>query len=234
MSASRPERGSGDRLSPEAGSPAPRVATVERAIVRVSAEVVRERLATLREQTASLHDAVERQVDIADRVCSVHSYTDLLARLYGFYAPFEEELGAVVARAGLPYDVEARRKAPLIVRDLAALGRPAAVVAALPLCAGVPRPDNPAAALGCLYVVEGATLGGRLIARLVEHRLGIGPQTGGAFFNGYGPQVGPRWHAFCSVLADALRCRAAERDVVAAARATFVAFGRWLAVDGAG
>ena len=195
-----------------------RVTTGERAVAPLPPEIVRGRLAVLRIQTASHHAAVERRVDIVGRLHSVEGYVDLLARLYGFYAPFEEVLGTAVARWGVPYDVEARRKAPLIARDLAALGLAPAAVAALPRCGWAPLPGRPAAALGCLYVVEGATLGGRLIARLVERRLGLGPRTGAAFFGAYGPEVGPRWRAFCSVLADAMSDRATERHVVAAAR----------------
>ncbi len=203
----------------------------ERAVVQLPPTVVRERLAGLRRHTASHHAALEGHVDLIGRLDSVEHYIDVLARLYGLYAPFEAELGAAVARWCLPLDFEARRKVPLIARDLVALGIAPATIQALPRCPWAPRPTGPAAALGCLYVVEGATLGGQLIARHVERRLGIGVGTGAAFFAGYGAGVGPRWRTFCSVLADALRDRTAEREILTAASNTFIAFERWFMTE---
>jgi heme oxygenase len=201
----------------------------ERAVVLLPAETVRGRLAGLRRRTAHLHDMVERRVDIGGRLGSVDRYADLLARLYGFYEPFEAHLGTAAARWGLPLDFDARRKAPLIARDLADLGLTAPAVEALPRCGWEPPSGGPAPALGCLYVVEGATLGGRLIARDAERRLGLGPGTGGAFFMAYGADLGPRWRTFCSVLAGASSTPVAEGEIVAAACDTFAAFGCWLA-----
>ncbi len=50
-------------------------------------------------------------------------------------------------------------------------------------------------ALGCLYVLEGATLGGQVISRHLA-KLGIGPENGGRFFNGYGARTGEMWKSF--------------------------------------
>jgi hypothetical protein len=47
--------------------------------------------------------------------------------------------------------------------------------------------------LGCMYVLEGSTLGSKFIAhRLAEH-LRIDRSSGGAFFNAYGEATGARW-----------------------------------------
>ena len=108
-----------------------------------------------------------------------------------------------------------------------------AAVEGLPRYARIPRPTSPAAALGCLYVAEGATLGGRLVARHVEHRLGFGPGSGASFFHGYGLDAGPRWRTFCSALAAASRSGVAERAILAGAIDTFVAYDRWLTDDDA-
>jgi heme oxygenase len=197
------------------------------------ARQVQRRLTSLRRNTAAHHAAVERRVDIVGRLATTGRYVDLLSRLYGFYEPFEAELDAAVARWRLPYDVVARRKAPLIARDLEVLGITRTALDELPRCSRAPRPAGPDAALGCLYVTEGATLGGRLIARHVEHRLGLGPGDGASFFHAYGPDVGPRWRTFCSVLAAASRSEVARGAILAGAVETFVAYDGWLA-DGAG
>jgi heme oxygenase (biliverdin-IX-beta and delta-forming) len=196
--------------------------------VAISPREVHERLATLRKHTAPYHDTLERIVDIHHRLGSSSRYSDLLARLYGFYEPFEAELDLAVTRWELPIDLDARRKAPLIAWDLAALGRPRSVVDGLSRCVGVPRPSSPATALGCLYVTEGATLGGRIIARDVERRLGFGPRDAASFFHGYGAETGPRWRAFCSLIATASCSTIAADAILAGAIETFIAYRRWL------
>jgi heme oxygenase len=205
----------------------------ELAVVPLPAQQIQEQLANLRRHTAPYHLAVERRVDIVGRLGSPDRYATLLARLYGFYEPFEAELDRAVARWGLRFDVEARRKAPLLARDLAALDVAPAAVDGLPRSARIPRPTNPLAALGCLYVLEGATLGGRLIARHVTQRLGFGPYSGASFFHGYGSAAGPRWRTFCSVLAAETCSGVAERAILSGAIDTFVAYDRWLADDDA-
>jgi heme oxygenase len=50
-------------------------------------------------------------------------------------------------------------------------------------------------AVGCLYVLEGATLGGQFISRHLA-TLGIGPANGGLFFHGYGAKTGEMWKSF--------------------------------------
>jgi heme oxygenase (biliverdin-IX-beta and delta-forming) len=41
--------------------------------------------------------------------------------------------------------------------------------------------SSPARALGVLYVIEGSTLGGQVIARRIAEALHIGPQDGAGF-----------------------------------------------------
>ena len=204
----------------------------ELAVVPLPAQQIQRRLTTLRRHTAPHHAAVERRVDIASRLSSPQRYAHLLARLYGFYEPFEAEIASAVARWGLPFDVDARRKAPLLARDLAALGLTPAAVNNLPPLAHPPRPTSPQVALGCLYVTEGATLGGRVVARHVARQLGYGPSSGASFFHGYGADAGPRWRTFSSVLA--AECGSSEitdRAILSGAIDTFNAFDRWLSTS---
>ena len=58
--------------------------------------------------------------------------------------------------------------------------------------------------MGCLYVLEGATLGGVVIRRHPEQKLRLGPDNGAAFFHAYGPDTGRRWREFCGALELAL------------------------------
>jgi heme oxygenase len=139
-------------------------------------------------------------------------------RSWGFYLPLEGCLATFDwSAAGIDFGL--RRKAPLIEEDLRALGihRPR-LEAAPPLAR-----QNLDFALGCLYVLEGATLGGQIISRHLA-TLGIGPANGGLFFHGYGAKTGEMWKSF---QLSATRYCATEEQIVEAvsgAQSTFERF----------
>lgn len=181
----------------------------------------------LREGTRDLHDAVERGLDWERRVATRAGYRDLLARWYGFHATFEP--AAASAFAGEEAFFGPRRKLHLLRRDLLHLGMPAGGVDALPVCRPqVPMPTR-AEALGALYVLEGSTLGGQLVARRVGRALGFTARGGCAYYAGYGPGgTGPMWRAFQDALSDQISPETHDA-AVHAARRTFERLRDWLA-----
>jgi heme oxygenase (biliverdin-IX-beta and delta-forming) len=183
-------------------------------------------MGVLREHTASAHERLEERLAEFGWLATRESYTAMIERLYGFYVRAEP---ALVARgSSIPgLDLEQRRKAPLLVADLTALGRSPRELRALPRVDRVPRLDEPARVLGVLYVIEGATLGGKLIEREVAVRLGLDRRTGTAFFGAYGADVAHQWRRLGGVV----EREAPELDVVvmcAAAADTFDTLDRWL------
>jgi len=83
-----------------------------------------------------------------------------------------------------------------------------------------------AEALGSLYVMEGSTLGGRLIRRNVQRCLGSVASTACAYFSGYGAETAMMWQAFLGLLDAA---PAADRQKIGnGAVATFERLGWWL------
>jgi heme oxygenase (biliverdin-IX-beta and delta-forming) len=78
--------------------------------------------------------------------------------------------------------------------------------------------------LGCLYVLEGSALGGRVISKRVKQTLGLGPRTGGAYFHGLGRQTASHWSDFLTVLNTIPVNSAMGADAEAGAIATFLAF----------
>jgi heme oxygenase len=188
-------------------------------------------LGRLRDETRPWHERAERAMDLPTRLASPAAYAALLARLWGFYAPLEARLDAVGGRelAAIGLDFAPRRKARLLRADLAACGVDPGGLAALPSCAELPALPALPQVLGCLYVLEGATLGGQVIRREVARHLGLGPETGCGFFGGYGAGIGPMWRAFCGTVTDyALANPGAEGAIVAAAAETFQRFEEWL------
>ncbi len=81
-----------------------------------------------------------------------------------------------------------------------------------------------------MYVLEGATLGGRVIARRLEQHLSVDPRTGGRFFRPYGSETSSMWSSFVVRLN---REPPPFDDVLAAALETFDSLERWLIARGA-
>lgn len=180
----------------------------------------------LKEGTAAQHRAVERRVDLANRLRDSASYADLLSCFHGFYAPLEASLARVTGYETVGLNFEERRKTPRLVADLAALGRSPDE---FPLWSDPPAFESLGRALGAMYVLEGATLGGQYITKAVESRLGFTPECGCAFFASYGDRVGAMWNAFRESLVAHATTPQREEEVVAAATDTFDALDRWFA-----
>ena len=179
--------------------------------------------AALRAGTRDAHAALEAELDLLDDTLDRSRYTAVLERFLGFYEPFEDALdGAGASR--LLDDWPGRRKAGWLADDLRGLGHDSASLAALPR-AMVEAPASPAALLGSQYVVEGATLGGAVIA----HRLGRRSGLPHRFFESYGPQRGRRWQTFLDVVRATVDDATAADDAVAAARQTFLGLHEWCA-----
>lgn len=185
-------------------------------------------MARLKEETRSYHDRLERDPlsrGMMGEGLSRAYYTMVLEVYYGLYAPMEARLAAAADWGALGFAMDRRLKAPLLRADLAHLGVPAGALAGLPRCEGLPLTPSLPAALGCMYVLEGATLGGQLIGRHVQGALGLGPLAGAAFFNSYGPEVGPRWKEFKAFVE--LHGAGHEDAVIAAASAMYASLERW-------
>ena len=181
-------------------------------------------LARLRAETRPHHDAVEETLDLTSEALDRDAYRRTLELFYGFYRPLEEGLRAVGGWVERGLDVTERSKTPLLEADLQTLG--VADPGILRVCTDLPPHATVAAAFGCLYVLEGATLGGQVISRALRKSLGVTPETGGRFFHGYGDRTGPMWQAFRTALTAAVTPADAD-EVVAAAKDTFLKLHHW-------
>lgn len=198
------------------------------------------RLSTqLRERTRVEHSNVERSFALDRRLVDRETYGALLTTLRSFYAPVEDALCALTGwdRLTPAIDIGSRRRASLLDEDLGRLG----VVATAADLGGTPAPAHElpeldrlalAGGLGCLYVLEGSALGGRIVAR--RARAALGGQLPVAFFSSAGrADPGADWRSLQASL-DAfgsLHGAAAGRQAVAAARQTFASLGASLELE---
>ena len=187
-------------------------------------------LARLRVATHDAHERLEARIDILECASSLPTYKILLQQFYGFYFLLEPRLAEVLARELPTFDFEARRKVPLLARDLGVFGVGLDQLDVLPACRNLPAVKALPGALGCLYVMEGSTLGGKIISRYLRERLDLDATNGAAFFNGYGGETGRMWRAF----GEMLTCWAEETGeddalILQGAIQTFAALEVWLA-----
>jgi heme oxygenase len=190
----------------------------------------------LKRATGDLHRRLETELRLLDADLSLDRYRRILECFFGFYAPVEAGI-ARVASARPALGLPLRERAALIESDLISLGLSRRDVAELPRCADLPRLSGTGEAAGCLYVLEGACLGGQMIAAALRERLGIARGSGASFFVGDAEETKERWSVFVSWL-EGLGCAGAPIDeIVRSARATFLCFAQWaerLGIDAAG
>jgi heme oxygenase len=193
-------------------------------------ETLRQRL---KRETTAVHQQLEAQLGLLNPGLDVHRYLRVLEAFYGFYGPVEAAARRRAA-AELPLGFPLRARAELIERDLLALGRSQADIAALPLCSDRPELSCVEDLAGCLYVLEGACLGGQVLSPLLHRRLGLTKGSGAAFFAGDEESTLPRWTLIVGWIDGLPRAGASTTKIISAATATFDAFARWAAVARAG
>ena len=119
-------------------------------------------------------------------------------------------------------------KIPLLERDLKNLNGEDFDPSSLVLCRDLPALDSFAQVIGCLYVLEGATLGGQIIGRHLRQNLNLSPENGAAVFNNYGERVWQMWKAFSAMANEQAEILKAVKEIIASAVNTFTKFDTWL------
>jgi heme oxygenase len=192
---------------------------------RLKASALRRRL---RQETAKLHDHLDAQLPLLDPHLSIGRYRDVLEVFLGFYAPLEDNLTRLASSAFSPFELPLRLRAELIERDLLALGASRRQLAELPRCTDLPRLSCLEDLAGCLYVLEGACLGGQVIAPALQGRLGLDRENGASFFIGDAEATPARWNRVVGWLDSLPSDGARIEDIVASACSTFSALIRWV------
>lgn len=145
-------------------------------------------MARLNAATATLHDG-----ELLTGRVSWLDYRLYLVRLYGFHTAVEGALTAFRPLTRVVADAALRNhKAALLAHDLVALGVDRRDLAQVPRMAFTTPLELPEA-LGWTYVVESATLRGRLLARRLARHLPHEIQRASAYLCCYGDEAATRW-----------------------------------------
>lgn len=178
----------------------------------------------LKEATKHQHDSLENAVDILQNCSHQSGYVNLLRGFYSYHAAIEKSLARVDWQT-LNFDFESRRKRFLLEKDLQSFG---VNVAEVEMWADLPAIRAASEAVGCLYVLEGSTLGGRIISRHLREKLELNAENGAAYFNSYGERVGEMWMAFCLFANEFAAANNQENEIIGAAQQTFQSFEKCL------
>lgn len=186
----------------------------------------------LRAETRADHDHIEAVVGLLAPDLTRDRYVHFLERMLGYLEPLEAALSAASGWAQLGVDPRTRARAHLLASDLTSLGHGPEQLARLPRCEALPDVSSPSRALGCLYVLEGARLGGRVLTRALGPHLGVDPANGLAFLGGGPVHAAESWRMLCERLEHwASAHPECEDDVVRAARETFSTMAEWHSVQ---
>ena len=186
----------------------------------------------LKRETAGLHRRLEALLGLFEPGFSIHRYVQVLQIFYGFYAPVEASLARLTA-VNPPLGLPLRARSELIERDLLALGSSRRELAELPRCTNLPRLSCSEDLAGCLYVLEGACLGGQVIAATLRQRLGVDKDHGASFFVGDAEATSARWVLVLTALDGLVSAGARSEEIAASACATFLTLAGWVEQQGA-
>jgi heme oxygenase len=186
--------------------------------------------AALRAATAAAHERLHHLAafaPLAAGTISRDAYRTLMARTYGFHVAMEAAIAAATDGTAFAAIAARCRRAVLLRDDLIALGLTSVDIERIELADRLPDMSTAPRALGCLYVLEGSTLGGRQLARGLDHFLPRDTRAGRAFLSAGADPGHVGWRAFCDVIDRGGAATADRADMIGGALATFARFESW-------
>ena len=174
----------------------------------------------LRTRTAASHEALEAHTysqSITTPGITMDAYVRYLHIMQQVVVGIEGSLYPILADV-VP-DIEARRKDGWMQEDLFHLKASNNPFPAFSLAQQSPSVPF---ALGAFYVLEGSTLGGRVILKSLAPALNITAEQGARYFAGYDAATGPMWQQFLKSLARyAASAPDREEEIIAGAQSAF-------------
>ncbi|KYP15737.1 biliverdin-producing heme oxygenase [Flavihumibacter sp. CACIAM 22H1] len=175
----------------------------------------------LRSKTDDQHQQLEKVfLDLLQGVKTQVEYEILLKKMAGFLVPLEKQLTQFPLQHIVP-DIAERQRMHHLLTDIAVFDPDWQPLNSVKL----PELTSIYQAIGTLYVLEGATLGGPIIARMIKQQAGI--EKGLHYFESYGPERKTMWAKFRDYLE--IPGLYQHKEIIASsAIACFRAYKQWL------
>jgi heme oxygenase len=179
----------------------------------------------LKSYTQSNHQELEKILVGKMRSIKTNAdYIELLQWFYNYYAAVEEQINLYIGADQLDDHLQ-RRKTEDLLNDIAVLG---GSVEKTILATDVPVFANHLQAFGALYVLEGSTLGGVHISKMIRKQLQNEDNQGFSFFDSYGDQTHTMWNKFKTILDGQAANEAEQGLILQSADETFLKFKSWI------
>lgn len=170
----------------------------------------------LRAHTSSYHSALETlplSKKLTSENLSVNDYVQYLSLMREIISSVEQKIFPLVSH--IITDINERKKLQLIEDDLKTFN-----VSFNTQSYHECNMINEAKAMGIMYVIEGSTLGGRMILKNVKQTLKFS-ELGVSFFSGYGDSTSEKWKKFLGILIGYEERTGSTKDIIAGANAAF-------------
>ncbi len=153
----------------------------------------------MKKQTADCHADAENILrnKLFDCQLSPSRYYDVINAFYAAYSSLESAISGFPLTSEL---LKKRSKIELLKKDLIYLRSGYFVKAPYISAPPLPRVANEAAALGVMYVMEGSTLGGKIIVNHLMKYDWMNVDLYGNFFSNYGSDRSDMWSEFGQVV----------------------------------
>jgi len=159
----------------------------------------------------------------------VWKYQRLLHAYFHLYGFLERQIMHALEQHACTFNYSERQKLPWLNRDLAFYElTPELRSTYLDQTVTLKMPLSVSQLFGTLYVVEGSTLGGQIISRLLNTHMGLTQDTGAAFFHGYGARTSAMWQSFLDEANLMCKTETEYQTAEVAACSTFELFNRVL------
>ncbi|MGN6177678.1 MAG: biliverdin-producing heme oxygenase [Mucilaginibacter sp.] len=181
----------------------------------------------LKHDTLFHHQQLEKLIVGKIKVMNtLQSYVALLQNFYSFFGGLEDN---IPVRLVIPHlsDYANRRKTPLLEQDILSCGGEFPVKASK---SDIPEIVNYSQAMGALYVIEGSSLGGQIISKMIAKQLDFADNKHLKYFIGYGGQTEMMWLRFKKSINDISDEMASE--LINTANLTFLKFKDWIEKNG--
>ena len=187
----------------------------------------------LRGETREHHERAERSAfgaAVMAKEITLSAYQIHLAAHLKIHRVLEETLASSESPGIVSVWHDGLRKVPLLEQDLADLGidetdvlPPETVEAVGAFAAMVQRLNDqePESLCGVLYVLEGSTMGGSILRKMIAEALGFTSGHGLNYYSVYGNEVRKHFMDFKSRMSEAYDGSGQEDRLVAAAQETF-------------
>ena len=181
----------------------------------------------LKQETKVNHQQLEKLLINQMRLISNRTgYVKLLQLFYRYFGALEERINQYI----FPQQLEEqhhfqRRKTDRIAEDIIVSG---GIIQEKCTDEDLPEIKNALQAFGALYVIEGSTLGGKVIAKMMQRQLNTDSSEGFTFFYGYGDETEKRWAIFQQLLNNQTVNKADKEVVLRASDETFAKFKLWI------